>query len=177
MRRTPAFFAGEEEAHLKKMLDAGVIQPYISEWASAQLLIRKKDGQVRWFLDNRRLNNVTRRGVFPLPLIDDCLDTLSGNVWFSKLDANSAFHQIMIRPKDQRKTAFVTRYGLYDYVRMWFGLCNAPVTFSRAMNLVLRGHTWNIVLAFLDDALFLGRTFRTTWPTYVVCLPASGNLT
>ena len=106
MHRTPAFFAGEEEAHLKRMLDAGVIQPYISEWDSAQVLIRNKDGQVRWCLDNRRLNNVTRKGVFPLPLIDDCLNTLSRNVWFSKLDGNSAFHQIMIRPKDQRKTAY-----------------------------------------------------------------------
>ena len=142
------------------MLDAGVIQPSISEWASAPVLIRKKDGQVRWCLDYRRLNNVTRKDVFPLPLIDECLDTLSGNVWFSKLDANSAFHQIKIRPEDQRKTAFVTRYGLYEFVRMGFGLCNAPATFSRAMNLVLRGLTWNIVLAFLDDALVLGKDFE-----------------
>jgi hypothetical protein len=67
MRRTPLFFAGEEEAHLKKMLDAGVIQPSISEWASAPVLIRKKDGQVRWCLDYRKLNNVTRKDVFPLP--------------------------------------------------------------------------------------------------------------
>ena len=109
-RRTPAFFAGEEEAHLKKMLDAGVIQPSILEWASALVLIRKKDGQVRWCLDYRRLNNVTRKDVFPLPLIDEYLDTLSRNVWFSKLD--------------QRKTAFVIRYGLYEFVRM--GDCAMP---------------------------------------------------
>ena len=68
MRRTPAFFAGEEEAHLNKMLDAGDIQPSISEWASAPELIRKKDGQVRWCLDYRRLNNVTRKDVFHCPL-------------------------------------------------------------------------------------------------------------
>ena len=91
MRRTPALFAGEEEAHLKKMLDAGVIQPFISEWASAPVMIMKKDGQVRWCLDYRRLNNVTRRDLCPLPLIDECLDTLSGSVWFSKLVANSTF--------------------------------------------------------------------------------------
>ena len=76
------------------------------------------------------------------------------------LDANTVFHQIKIRPEDQRKTAFVTRYGLYEFVRMGFGLCNAPATFSRAMILVLRGLTWNIVLDFLDDALVLGKDFE-----------------
>ncbi|XP_056003459.1 uncharacterized protein LOC130046578 [Ostrea edulis] len=160
MRRTPLFFVDEEEAHLKKMLDAGVIQPSVSEWASAPVLIRKKDGQVRWCLDYRKLNDVTRKDVFPLPLIDECLDTLTGNVWFSKLDANSAFHQIKISPKDRKKTDFVTKYGLFEFVRMGFGLCNAPATFSRAMSLVLRGLTWSIVLAFLDDALVLGKDFQ-----------------
>ena len=139
MRRTPVFFAGEEEARLKKMLDVGVIQPYISEWASALVLIRKKAGQVRWCLDYRRLNNVIKKDVFPLPLIDECLDTLSRNVWFSKLDANSAFHKIKIRPEDQRKTAFITRYGLYKFAQMGFQLCNAPATFSSGHELAVVG--------------------------------------
>lgn len=82
-----------------------------------------------------------------------------------------------VTPQDQRKTTFITRYGLYEFARMGFGLCNAPATFSRAMNLVLRGLTWNIVLAFLDDVLVLGKDQRITWPTYVVCSPASGNST
>jgi hypothetical protein len=68
--------------------------------------------------------------VFLLPLIDECLDTLTGNMWFSKLDANSAFHQIRISPKDRQKTAFITKYGLFEFVRMGFGLCNAPATFE-----------------------------------------------
>jgi hypothetical protein len=143
------------------MLDARVIQPSVSEWASAPVLIRKKDGQVRWCLDYRKLNNVTRKDVFPLPLIDECLDTLTGSVWFSDLDANSAFHQIRISPKDKQKTTFVMKYGLFEFVRMGFGLCNAPATFSRAMSLVLRGLTWCIVLAFLDDALMLGKDFQS----------------
>ena len=87
MRTTPDLFVGEEEDHLKKILDAGVIQPSIPEWASASVLIRKKDGQVRWCLDYRRLNNVTRKDVFPLPLIDECLGTLSGNVCTGKIAA------------------------------------------------------------------------------------------
>ena len=82
---------------------------------------------------------MTRKDVFILPLINECVDTLTWDVWFSKLDANSAFHQLKIRPEDQRKTALVTRYGLSEFAWMRFGLCNAPATFSRAMNLVLRG--------------------------------------
>ena len=84
---------------------------------------------------------MTRKDVFLQPLIDECRDDLSGNVWFSKLDANSAFHQIKIRREDQRKTAFVTRCGLYKFARMGFGICNAQATFFRTMTLVLRGLT------------------------------------
>ncbi|MCG7869179.1 MAG: reverse transcriptase family protein, partial [Candidatus Thiodiazotropha taylori] len=159
MRRTPACFVGEEEAHLKKMLDAGVIRESTSDWASSPVLIRKRDGNVRWCIDYRGLNKKTVKDVFPLPLVDDCLDTLSGSVWFSKLDANSAYWQINISPEDRHKTAFHTRYGLYEHVKMGFGLCNAPATYARVMNLVLRGLNWKTVLAFLDDVLIMGKTF------------------
>ena len=159
LRRTPACFVDEEEAHLKKMLDAGVIQPSSSDWASSPVLIRKRDGSVRWCIDYRQLNNVTVKDVFPLPLVDDCLDTLAGSIWFSKLDANSAYWQINIKPEDRHKTAFHTRYGLFEHVKMGFGLCHAPATYARVMNLVMRGLHWKTVLAFLDDVLILGRTF------------------
>lgn len=158
MRRTPLSFAKEEKAHLEKMLDAGIIRPSISEWASAPVLIRKRDGGVRWCIDYRALNDVTRKDVYPLPNIEECLDTLTGNAWFSKLDANSAYYQVKIQEEARRKTAFTTKYGLYEFVRMGFGLCNAPATFSRAMDLVLRGLNWEIVLAFLDDVVVLGAT-------------------
>ena len=159
MRRTPACFTGEEEAHLKKILEAGVIQESTSEWASAPVLIRKRDGSVRWCIDYRALNDVSVKDVFPLPLVDDCLDTLAGSVWFSKLDANSAYWQVKIKDGDRKKTAFITKYGLFEHVKMGFGLCNAPATFARVMNLVLRGLSWKTVLAFLDDVLVLGKTF------------------
>ena len=159
MRRTPTCFVEEEEAYLKKMLDAGVIQPSISEWASAPVLIRKRDGQVRWCVDYRAVNAVTTKEVYPLPLIEECLDTLGGNIWFSKLDANSAYWQVKIKGSDRKKTAFITKYGLFEFVRMAFGLCGAPATYTRVVNLILRGLNWNIVLAFLDDILVLGRNF------------------
>ncbi|KAK3098425.1 hypothetical protein FSP39_019321 [Pinctada imbricata] len=158
-RRTPTCFAGEEEKHLEKMLKADVVEPSISEWASSPVLVRKRDGSVRWCVDYRALNKVTKKDVFPLPLVEECIDALSGNVWFSKLDATWGYWQIKVKDEDKCKTAFTTKYGLYQFKRMSFGLTNAPSTFLRVMNLVLRGLHWKTVLAFLDDVLVLGRDF------------------
>lgn len=141
-------------------MDAGVIEPSISEWASAPVLVRKKDGTLRWCVDYRALNKVTKKYMFPLPLVYECLDTLTDNVWFSKLDANWAYLQVKVKDSDKGKTAFITKYGSFQFNRMGFGLCNAPGTFSRVMNLVLRGLHWNSVLAFLDDILVLGKDFH-----------------
>lgn len=160
LRRTPACYVGEEEKHLNKLLDAGVIEPSISEWASGPVLVRKKDGTLRWCVDYRALNKVTKKDVFPLPLVDECLDTLTGSVWFSKLDANWVYLQVKVKDSDKEKTAFITKYGSFQFNRMGFGLCNAPSTFSRVMNLVLRGLHWNSVLAFLDDILVFGKDFH-----------------
>ena len=159
MRRNPACFV-EEESHLKKMLDAGVIKESVSEWASSPVLIRKRDGSVRWCIDYRALNDVTVKDTFPLPLVEDCLDTLAGNIWFSKLDANSAYWQVQVKEEDRKKTAFFTKFGLFEHVKMGFGLTNAPATFSRVINLILRGLTWKTILAFLDDILVMGKTFE-----------------
>ena len=120
MRRTPTVFQGGEEGHLDKMLAAGVIQPSTSDWASApvEVLVRQKDGSVRWCVDYRALNKVTIKATYPLPLIEECLDTLAGNRWFSKLDANAAYWQIKIHPEDRRKTAFISKYGRSEFTRM-----------------------------------------------------------
>ena len=160
MRRTPVGFEHEERAHLQKMLDAGVIQPSDSDWASAPVLVRKKDGSVRYCIDFRRLNSLTVRDAFPLPLIDECLDTLAGTEFFSTLDMASGYYQIELDADARRKSAFITRYGLFEHTRMAFRLCNAPATFQRAMNLVLRGMTWNRVLAYIDDIMVLGKSFE-----------------
>ena len=159
MRCTLACFVGEEEAHLKKMLAEGVIQPSICDWASALVLIRKRDGNVRWCIDYRGVHSVTEKDVFPLPLVDDCLDTLVGNKWFSKLDANSAYSQISIKESNRKKTAFITKYGLFEHVKMGFGLCNSPATFAGVINIV-RGLNWRTALAFLDDILIMSKDFQ-----------------
>ena len=157
MRRTPLGFQEEEEKHLQNLLNIGVITASSSEWAAAPVFVRKKDGGVRYCLDFRAINDVTTKDAYPLPLIEECIDTLSGNVYFSVLDLACGYYQIEVAESDQHKTAFVTRYGLFEHRRMPFGLTGAPATFQRAMHLVLKGLTWSVVLAYLDDVVCLGR--------------------
>jgi hypothetical protein len=160
LRRTPIKFQQEEEKTLNDMLDAGVIQPSTSDWASAPVLVRKKSGEVRYTVDFRKLNSKTRKDAYPLPLISECTDMLSGSVWFHTLDLNAGYWQIEVDPRDRHKTAFLTKFGLFEHVRMAQGLCNAPATFQRVMNLVLRGLIWNHALVYLDDVIVLGRDYR-----------------
>ena len=159
MRRTPLGFEQEEKQHLDSLEEAGVIQASSSEWASPPVLIRKKDGKVRWCIDYRALNDVTIKDAYPLPNITECLDVLGDNQFYSSLDMTSGYYQIDIEEKDRAKTAFLTKYGLYEHCRIPFGLCNAPATFQRAMMLLLRGLTWEEVLAYLDDVTILGKDF------------------
>ena len=161
MRRTPMNFQEEEEKHLTKLLDTGVIEPSSSEWASPPVLVRKKDGSVRYTIDYRSLNKVTQRDAFPLPLIEDCLDSLDGVVYLSGLDMASGYYQVALTEEDRPKTAFITRYGLYQHTRMAMGLCNAPATFQRVMTEVLKDLSWKQVLAYLDDVVVLGSSFKS----------------
>lgn len=160
MRRTPLGFEAEEEDHLTKMLGSGVIQPSASEWASPLVLVRKKDGSVRWCIDYRALKSVTVKDAFPLPLISECLDTLGGTVFLSTLDLASGYWQIELEEADRNKTVFITKHGLFEHTRMGFMLCNGPATFQRAIQLVLQGLTWRQVLAYLDDVIVVGHSFK-----------------
>ncbi|CAL9699311.1 unnamed protein product [Knipowitschia caucasica] len=138
------------------MLEEGVITPSASEWASPVVLVRKKDGGVRWCVDYRSLNSLTIKDAYPLPQIEECLDVIGGASMFSTLDLQSGYWQIAVDSKDREKTAFITKWGLYEYTRMPFGLCNAPSTFQRAMELVLRGLQWETLLIYLDDVIVIG---------------------
>lgn len=134
--------------------NADVIQPSISDWASTPVLVRKKDGSVRWCIDYRQLNQKTVKDTFPLPNIEGCLTTLSGSMYFSTLDMESGYYQLEIAPEDRKKTAFITKFGLFEHIRMGLGLCNAPT-----IQFVLRGLTWRTVIAYLDDVNVLGKDF------------------
>ena len=159
-RRTPLAFEGEEREHLQKLLDAGIISRGASEWASPTVLVRKKDGGVRYCIDMRGVNSVTIKDRFPLPRISECIDALGGCEYFSCLDMANGYYQIKMDEEDRDKTAFVTKYGQFLFNRMPFGLSNAPGTFSRALGLVLRGLSWACVVSFLDDLVVLGKGFE-----------------
>ena len=136
MQRTPLGVADEEDEYLNKMLKGKVIQPSKSDWASLSVLVRKKDGKVRWCVDFQGLNGVTRKDTYPLPLIEELTDSLKGVMYMSPLDMNSRYYQILIAPKDRHKTAFPTKHELYEFQGLAMGLCNAPATFQRAMQLI-----------------------------------------
>ena len=154
-------FCRRRSKHLEKMLKADVIEPSVSEWASNPVLVRKRDESVRWCVDYIALTKVKKKDVFPLPLVEECIDSLLGYVWYSKLDATWGYWKVKIKDSDTCKTAFITKQGLFHFKRMGFVLYNAPTTFSRVMDLVLTGLHCSVVLAFLDDVLVLGRDFES----------------
>ena len=142
------------------MMEKDIIKPSCSPWASPVVLVKKKDGTSRFCIDYRKVNTVTRKDAYPLPRVDDLLDTLAGSRLFSTLDLISGYWQVEIHPGDREKTAFCTSEGLYEFNVMPFGLCNGPATFQRLMNLLLAGIQWSSCLVYLDDIIVLGKTFQ-----------------
>ena len=114
-----------------------MIQQSNSPWASPIVLVKKKDGKFRFCVDYRKLNAATKRDAHPLPRIDDLLDSLQGSTMFSTLDLRSGYWQIGMSPEDREKTAFITPEGLWEFLRMPFGVSNGCATFQRAIKIVL----------------------------------------
>ena len=138
-RKVPKHLQPEASKLINHMLQNNVIRKSASPWASPIVLVKKKDGSVRFCVDYCRVNGITRKDAYPLPRIDD---TLSGSKWFTTLDLLSEYWQVEVATTDREKTAFVTRDGLYEFNVMPFGLCNAPATFQRLMDMVLSGLQW-----------------------------------
>ena len=137
-RRIPSGQREEARKLVQEMLKRDIIQPSSSPWSSPIVLVRKKDGSLRFCVDYRKVNAVTKKDAYPLPRVDETLDTLSGSQWFSTLDLLSGYWQVEMSPTDREKTAFSTPEGLYEFKVMPFGVCNAP-TFQRLMDSVLMG--------------------------------------
>src|SRR3954464_7986760 len=159
--RRPYRMAPHELAELKTQLDAslakGFIRPSSSPWGCPVLFVTKKDGTERVGVGYRPLNLATIKNKYPLPRINDLYDQLAGSAVFSKMDLRLGYHQIRIRKEDIPKTAFTTRYGLYEYTVMSFGLTNAPATFSRLMNSIFMEYLDRFVVIYLDDILIYSK--------------------
>lgn len=159
-RRIPPTQYREVREHIGKLLKKGVIRESSSAYASPIVLVRKADGSLRLCVDYRKLNSKTRRDAFPLPRIDESFDALRGAKFFSTIDLASGYHQVAMHERDMSKTAFTTPFGLYEYVRMPFGVCNGPATFQRLMQVTMSDLVFQILLVYLDDILVFSETFK-----------------
>jgi hypothetical protein len=160
--KRPYMMSVEELKELKKQLtelqEAGYIRPSSSPWGAPVLFIQKKDGSQRMCVDYRSLNDdVTIKNKYPLPHIKDLFDQMRGVRLFSKIDLRSGYHQMKIRPSDIPKTAFSTRYGLYEFTVMSFGLTNAPAYFMNLMNKLFMEYLDRFIVVFIDDILIYSK--------------------
>jgi len=142
------------------MLQSGVIEPSCSPWLSPVVLVKKKDGSLRFCVDYRGLNAVTKKDTYPLPRIDALIDELGPTDTFTTLDARAAYWAVEVEPSDRPKTAFSDGYRLFHFCRLPFGLSTAPTTFQRTMNVLLSPVLGKHTLCYLDDIVIYSRGFR-----------------
>ena len=151
----------EVRDHIQQQLSAGIIRKSHSPYSSNIVLVRKKNGQLRICIDYRQLNSRTVKDNYALPRIDEILQSLSGNRYFSVLDMKSGYHQIEIDEQHKERTAFtVGPLGFFEYNRMPMGLANAPTTYQRVMEECLGDLHLRICFIYLDDIIIFAKSFE-----------------
>ena len=166
-RRIPPLLLEEVHASLRDMLDAGAIHPSQSPWCNAVMLVRKKHSTLHFCVDFRQLNAQTKKDSYPLPRIQETLESMAGATHFSSMDFKSGFWQVKMAPGSQPYTAFtVGNLGFYEFTRMPFGLCNAPATFQRLMQNTLGELSLTYCIIYLNDVI----VFRHMEEEHLECL-------
>ena len=160
--RVPYSQREQVQQELDRMLQPGVIRPSTSPWASPIVLVNKKDGGIRFCVDYRKLNQVARFDAYPMPRIEELIDTIGPAVVISTLDLAKGYWQIPMAEESKDKTAFTTPFGLFEFQVMPFGLHSAPATFQRMINHVLR-ECWSFARAYLDDIV----VFSNSWEEHL----------
>jgi hypothetical protein len=148
----------ELKEHIEVLLEKVFIHPSSSPWGAPVIFVPKKDGTQRLCVDYRALNEVTIKNKYLLPRIDDLFDQLRGACVFSKIDLRSGYHQLKVRECDIPKTAFISRYGMYEFTVMSFGLTNVAAYFMYLMNKVFMEYLNKFVVVFIDDILVYSRS-------------------
>ncbi|KAL2081327.1 hypothetical protein ACEWY4_023180 [Coilia grayii] len=149
------------DEELKYMLEIGVVEPGQSDWSSPVVLVPKADGSVRFCIDYRQVNKVTKTDAFPIPRLEDCIDRIGQAQFVTKLDLLKGYWQVPLTPRAQEVSAFVTPTGLYRCTALPFGMKNSPATFQRAMNSITAG--LSNVVTYIDDVV----TYSLSWPEHV----------
>ena len=155
----PPLVVEEVRRHIQEMLDGGAIQPSQSPWCNAMVLVRKKDGSLRFCIDFRHLNQMTKKDAFPLPRMQETMESMVAACHFSCMDLKSGFWQVKMAEKSRQYTAFtVGSMGVYEFLWMPYGLCNAPATFQRLMQNCLGELNLSYALIYLDNVIVYSRT-------------------
>jgi len=160
LRKIPLAIEPKVDELIEELKNNKIIQESSSPWSSPIVAVQKPNGQIRMCIDYRKLNSVTDRPIFPIPDATQLFDTLGSAQYFSTIDLSQGYYQIEMDKEDIEKTAFTTRQGHFEFLRMPFGLSGAPSTFQRMMHLILKGLNWKSCLIYLDDVLIFGRNLE-----------------